>query len=187
MSAQVAISPTAPARDSRPWISIALAGLILVAVIAMAALHLLVNMTNSREGQALFPSVVQPGDTVSGEVYLTNGGLLPLTYSLQPREAAGNTLPPHLLLTVRRLDDGAYLYRGPLDTTPDLALINPGQKTHLRVSISAEDSTEAAAIPIPITYYWPARPTLPWWWVLAALGLLVALLGFGFYRRGRTG
>jgi hypothetical protein len=182
MSAQVAVSPGESTRDSRPWISIGLAGLILLAVVAMAVLHLLVNMTNSREGRALLPDVVQPGDSISGELYLTNGGLLPLAYSLQPKAAADGNLPTQLLLVVRRLDDGAYLYRGPLEATPDLGVINPGQATHLKVTISAEDSTSAAAIPVPLSYYWPARPVLPWWWVLVAAGLLVALLGFGFHR-----
>jgi hypothetical protein len=185
MSAQAVIAVDAPTRDRRSWISIAVASLILVAVIALAVLHLLVDMTNSREDKALLPAVVQPGETVSGDLYLADVGLLPLTYSLQPREPAGTNFPPHLTLTVQRLDDGAYLYRGPVAATPDLDTVNPGQSSHLKVSITSDDATQAAAIPIPLIYYWPARPVLPWWWSFAALALLVALLGFGFYRRGR--
>jgi hypothetical protein len=185
MSAQAAIASDPPARDTRPWIAIAVAALILMAVIALAALHLLVNMTNSRQDQAVLPAVVQPGETVSGDLYLADAGLLPLAYSLQPRAAAGSSLPSHLTLTVQRLDDGAYLYRGPVAATPDLDTLNPGQTSHLRLSITSDDPTQAAAIPIPLTYYWMARPVLPWWWSLAALALLVVLLGFGFYRRGR--
>ena len=186
MSVQGVPALTTVARDPktmRSWIAVGIAILVLLVVGLLTLSHVLVNMDNSREGKALLAGTVSPGDTISGDLVLTNRGLLPIAYSLDPQEPDGSRLPQKLQLTVQRLDDGAYLYQGALQATPALATLYPGQATHLKVSITSLDASQAAAAPVALTYYWPARPAPPWWWWLPVLLLFGLLLTYGFYRR----
>jgi len=170
----------------RSWIAVGVAALVLLIVGLLTLSHVLVNMDNDKEGKALLSGTVSPGATISGDLVLTNRGLLPIAYSLDPQEPDGSLLPAKLQLTVQRLDDGAYLYQGPLRSTPTLDTLYPGQATHLKVSVTSLDAKQSAAIPVSLTYYWPARPAPPWWWWLAALLFCAVLLGYGFYRGRRA-
>jgi len=189
MSLQGAPALLANARDpktARSWIAVGIAVLVLLVVGLLTLSHVLVNMTNNKEGKALLAGTVSPGDSISGDLVLTNRGLLPIAYSLDPLEPDGSRLPARLQLTVQRLDDGAYLYQGPLKATPTLDTLYPGQATHLKVSVTSLDSKQSAAIPVSLTYYWPARPAPPWWWWLVAILFCALLLGYGFYRGRRA-
>jgi hypothetical protein len=182
------VPAVATARDpkaARSWIAVGIAVLVLLLVGLLTLSHLLVKMGNSREGQALLAGTVSPGETISGDLVLTNRGLLPIAYSLDPQEPDGGRLPQKLQLTVQRVDDGAYLYQGPLQPTPTLDTLYPGQASRLKVSITSLDARQAAAIPLSLTYYWPAHPAPPWWWWLPVLLFCSLLLGYGFYWRGR--
>ena len=90
----------------RSWFAVGIALLVLLAVGLLTLSHLLVHIDNSKEGKGLLAGTVSPGDTISGDLVLTNRGLLPIAYSLDPQEPDGSRLPARMQLTIQRLDDG---------------------------------------------------------------------------------
>ena len=173
-------------RRGRPsWSSLLVALVILFATVALILSGLLVRLANNHEGHAILPPEVGSGQSASGEVTLTNQGLLPVEVTLRPR--AGDTLPGGLSATVQRVDDGAFLYQGPLlAAMGPLEVIQPGQASRLRLTITSTDTHGTAAVPINFTYYWSGRPALPWWWWIPTLLGIVLIVGFGYRRSRRT-
>jgi hypothetical protein len=176
-------------RDRSSWaVLYASVGVLLVAVLLVYS-GLLVHLTNDHEGRAILPPTVGAGESVSGELRLTDSGLLPVEVFLEPRSGSGlqdTALPGDLSVSVQRASDGAYLYQGPMKTSMGpLEVIQPGQSSLVKVTVGSEDSTASAAVPINFTYFWAARPWLPWWWWIPTTLVIAAFVALG-YRRSRS-
>ena len=187
MSQVVAAPDTREDSDRRggpSWSSLFVSLVILFATVALILSGLLVRLANNHEGHAILPPEVGSGQSASGEVTLTNQGLLPVEVTLRPR--AGGALPGGLSATVQRIDDGAFLYQGPLlAAMGPLEVIQPGQASRLRLTITSTDTHGTAAVPINFTYYWSGRPALPWWWWIPTLVGILLIVGLGYRRRRR--
>lgn len=183
-----AAAPAPRWRSRRSWVVFWLTLAILVAAVLLVFSGRLVRLQNDRQGLPILPATVQPGASVSGRVTLTDSGLLPVELSLEPRNSDGTqpaSLPTGIEVTVRRLDDGSLLYRGPLASRMGpLEVLSPGQSSHLEVTMTATDKTGRAAIPLPYSYYWNAGPDLPWWWWIPVV--LAAAVLTGYVYRGRS-
>ena len=143
--------------------------------------HVLVNLSNSREGYPIVPSTITPGGTVGGQVDLANRGWLPISVSLQP-DAPGGHLPARISVKMRRAD-GLLLYVGPLQKSMGpLLVLQPGDQARILITVVSDDPNGTAAVGLPLTYYWAAVPALPWWWWIPVLLLVLALLYYGFHR-----
>lgn len=175
-------------RSRRSWVVFWLTLAVLVAAVLLVLSGWLVRLHNDRQGLPILPPTVQPGASVSGRVTLTDSGLLPIVITLEPRNGDGtrpDSLPTGVEVTVRRLDDGSQLYRGPLAARMGpLEVLSPGQSSHLEVTVTATDKSGRAAIPLPYSYYWNASPALPWWWWIPVV--LAAALLTGYVYRGRA-
>lgn len=162
-------------------------GVLLVAVFLIYS-GLLVRLTNDHSGRSILPPTVPAGESVSGELRLTDSGLLPVEIYLEPRTGAGlqdTSLPSGISVSVQRVADGAYLYQGPMTASMGpLEVIQPGQTSQVRVTVGSTDSTATAAVPINFTYFWAARPWMPWWWWIPTALVIVAFVALG-YRRSR--
>lgn len=185
---QLVADPEAREESSRrggpSWSSLFASLVILFATVALILSGLLVRLANNHEGHSILPPEVGAGQSASGEVTLTNHGLLPVEVTLRPR--AGGTLPGGLSAAVQRVDDGTFLYRGPLlAAMGPLEVIQPGQASRLRLTITSTDTHGTAAVPINFTYYWSGRPALPWWWWIPTVIGIVLIVGLGYRRRRR--
>ena len=169
-------------RGQASWSSLLVSLVILFATVALILSGLLVRLANNHEGHAILPPEVASGQSASGEVTITNQGLLPVEVTLRPRTAGA--LPNGLSATVQRVDDGAYLYQGPLQAAMGpLEVIQPGQASRLRLTITSTDTHGTAAVPINFTYYWSGRPALPWWWWIPTVIGILLIVGLGYRRR----
>jgi hypothetical protein len=181
------MSTTARQRVGRSWVVLVTAMVLALLTILLLLSGLLVRLSNDREGKPILPPQVNPGDQVAGEVVLTDTGLLPLTVSLEPRFADGAqpaSLPKNVDVSIQRVNDGAYLYKGPLTyRMGPFASLGPGQATKFRLTVASSDSHAQSAVPLGYSWYWSAQPALPrWWWIPVA----VAALGFAAWVwRGR--
>jgi hypothetical protein len=175
----------AATRRGRPsWSSLLVSIVVLFATVALILSGLLVRLANNHEGHSILPPEVGSGQSASGEVTLTNQGLLPVEVTLRPR--ASGTLPSGLSATVQRIDDGAFLYQGPLlASMGPLEVIQPGQASRLRLSITSTDTHGTASVPINFTYYWSGRPALPWWWWIPTVIGILLIVGLGYRSRRR--
>ena len=172
-------------RGQASWSSLLVSLVILFATVALILSGLLVRLANNHEGHSILPPEVGSGQSASGEVTLTNQGLLPVEVTLQPRSGGGG-LPGGLSATVQRIDDGAFLYQGPLlASMGPLEVVQPGQASRLRLTITSTDTHGAAAVPINFTYYWSGRPSLPWWWWIPTVIGILLIVGLGYRRRRR--
>lgn len=183
---QLVAAPDAREESSRragaSWNSLFVSLVILFATVALILSGLLVRLANNHEGHAIMPPEVGSGQSASGEVTLTNQGLLPVEVTLRPRTTG--SLPGGLSATVQRIDDGAFLYQGPLlAAMGPLEVIQPGQASRLRLTITSTDTHGTAAVPINFTYYWSGRPALPWWWWIPTLLGILLIVGLGYRRR----
>jgi H+/Cl- antiporter ClcA len=180
---ELALEEAAAARVNRSWTVFFTSLVILFVTVLLIMSGLLASVANNHQGHPILPPVVAAGQSVSGDVTLTNNGLLPVQVWLQPRN--GGNLPAGLAASLRDVDTGAYLYQGPLrQSMGPFEVIQPGQSSRLRLTIQSTDSHGTAEIQINYTYYWQARPLLPWWWWIPVLLLLLAIVGY-VYRRSR--
>ena len=116
---------------------------------------------------------------------LSNQGLLPVEIWLQPQYGNGGLPPTGLSLSVQDQDSGAYLYQGPMERSMGpLEVLYPTQVRRVKVTITSDDAHGTAAIPIDYTWYWAARPALPWWWWIPTALVIVLFLVAGYRRRG---
>ena len=116
-------------------------------------------------------------------------GWLPIAVTLQPKQADGSTpasIPTTLLISIQRVDSGATLYSGPLRTSmgPLLAL-RPGEAAKLHIEVRSTDSSATGSVPLGYTYYWNARPALPWWWWIPVIVLVALVAAGGYWRPGQ--
>ena len=178
------------ARERPSWaVLIASVAVLLVAVLLVYT-GLLVRLTNDHEGKSILPPTVGSGESVSGTLKLTNGGLLPVQVYLEPRTGSGlqdTNLPSGISVSIQRVSDGAFLYQGPMTTSMGpLEVINPGQSSELKVSVSSDDRHGTNAVPIAFTYFWAARPALPWWWWGPTALVILAFVAAGYRRSHRA-
>ncbi len=161
--------------------------LLLVVAVLLVVSGLLVRLDNDQQGHPILPPTVGSGESARGDLVLSNGGLLPIEVFLQPSFGSAG-LPPGMSATVQRLDDGAFLYQGPMARSMGpLEVLGPGQATRIRLVITSTDPHGTAAIPIDYTWYWAARPALPWWWWIPTAVAIIAFLILGYRRKPRLG
>jgi hypothetical protein len=167
--------------ERRSWIALGISVLLLVAGAWLALAHVLVNLSNSREGHSIVPGTIVPGGSVSGEVTLANRGWLPISITLQP-DNPGRSLPSGISVKIEERP-GSILYVGPLQKSMGpLLLLQPGREAHILMTVASDDPRGTAAIPLPLTYYWAAVPALPWWWWIPILLIVAGPLYYGFRR-----
>jgi hypothetical protein len=182
-AAELALQDSQGARNGRSWTVFFTSLFILFATVILIMSGLLASVSNNHEGHSILPPVVAAGQSVSGDVTLTNQGVLPVQVWLEPR--SGGDLPAGLAATIQDADSGAFLYRGPLlRSMGPFEVIQPGQSSRLRLTVQSTDTHATAEVQINFTYYWQARPALPWWWWIPALLLIVAIIAY-VYRRSR--
>jgi len=185
-----ALDSSTDSRGGPSWAVLFASVAVLLVAVVLVYTGLLVRLTNDREGQPILPPTVGAGQSVSGRLTLTNSGLLPVVVYLEPRSGSGlqdTTLPSGISISVQRVDDGVYLYQGPMTTSMGpLEVILPGQSSRLKVWVSSDDSHVTASVPVNFTYFWAARPALPWWWWAPTGAVILAFLALG-YRRSRRG
>lgn len=190
MSAQAPAVGTQAVEDARlsrrSTTSLVVAVLLLVLVCLLVLSGLLVRLDNDRNGKSLLPSTVAPGGSVGGELSLTNRGLLPVEFTLEPRLLDGtrpSSIPSRLAASVQRTDDGEMLYDGPMrDSMGPLQVLQPGESVRLRVTITANDPHSTSAVPLAYNYYWNAHAALPWWWWLPLLPIIAVLVAVAWWR-----
>jgi len=182
-AAELAREEAAAARRGRSWTVFFTSLVILFATVILIMSSLLASVGNNHEGHSILPPVVAAGQSVSGDVTLSNSGLLPVQVWLQPRN--GGDLPAGLAATIQDADTGAYLYQGPLlKSMGPFEVIQPGQSNRLRLTILSTDTHGTAVIPINFTYYWQGKPVLARGGWVPVLLLVLAILGY-VYRRSR--
>jgi hypothetical protein len=182
-AAELAVEEAAAARSGRSWTVFFGSLVILFVTVILIMTGLLASVGNNHEGHAILPPLVAAGQSVSGDVTLSNSGLLPVQVWLQPRN--GGELPAGLNATIQDADTGASLYQGPLlKSMGPFEVIQPGQSSRLRLTIQSTDAHGTAEVQINFTYYWQARPVLPWWWWIPVLLLALVIVGY-VYRRSR--
>jgi hypothetical protein len=175
---------TAARRRSSISLYVAL-GLFLV-VLLLVLSGFLVRLDNDRNGRSVLPGAVPAGGAASGELTLTDTGWLPIEVTLQPKMHDGSTpvsIPATLTMNIRRVSDGGTLYSGPMQTSmgPMLTL-KPGEAAKLHIDVRSSSTNAAGSVPLGYTYYWNARPAVPWWWWIPTV-LLVGLIAAGGYWR----
>ncbi|HVD00309.1 MAG TPA: hypothetical protein VNG93_04075 [Candidatus Dormibacteraeota bacterium] len=186
-------APQIPAenRDRASWTVLTASVLILVVAALLAVSGLLVRLGNDHEGHSILPPTVGAGESASGQLKLSNAGLLPVEVYLEPRTGNGladTSLPSGLSVIVRRVSDGAYLYQGPMTTSMGpLEVIQPGQSSEVELTVRSDETGGTAAVPINFTYFWAARVALPWWWWIPAALLIAAFLAYGYRRKRARG
>jgi len=185
-----ALPVQADGRGRASWAVLFASVVVLLLAVLLVYSGLLVRLTNDHEGRAILPPTIGGGQTATGELKLTNRGLLPVNVYLEPRTGSGlqdTDLPSGINVSIKRLDDGSYLYQGPLKANMGpLEVINPGQTTSVEVSIRSTDVHSSATTPVAFTYFWAGRPALPWWWWIPITLVILAFVGAG-YRRARQG
>jgi hypothetical protein len=193
MSAQspaaVQTGPDAAARHRSATSLYVALGLFLI-VLTLIMSGLLVRLDNDHNLHAVLPGVVTAGGVASGDLSLTNTGLLPIEVTLQPKLADGSTpasFPANLTISIQAVSRGATVYNGPLLASmgPLLELL-PGESARLHIEVRSSGSSTAGTVPLPYAYDWNARPALPWWWWIVVIGV-VAMVAAGGYWRPRRG
>jgi hypothetical protein len=179
--------PDAAARN-RSSISLYIAlGLLLIVLILIMS-GFLVRLDNDHNQHAVLPGSVPAGGVASGELTLTDTGWLPIEVTLQPKLPDGSTpasIPATLTISIQAVRSGATLYNGPLLTSMGpLLVLQPGEAAKLHLDVRSTDSSTTGSVPLSYTYYWNARPALPWWWWIPVV-LVVALVAAGGYWRPR--
>jgi hypothetical protein len=102
-------------------------------------------LTSNRTGQSMFSGGgvsghLNPGQSVSNTITLTNAGTMAFRYSLSTQGGSGilwSDRTNGLQLEVRRVADGTLLYNGSMAATQDVPLgtMEPGQQTELELRV----------------------------------------------------
>jgi len=160
-------------------------GLLLV-VLMLIMSGFLVRLDNDHNQRPVLPGAVPAGGVASGELTLTDSGWLPIEVTLQPKLRDGGTpasFPATLTIAIHQVGGGATLYDGPLRTSMGpLLILQPGEAAKLQLEVRSADSTTTGSVPLSYTFYWNARPAVPWWWWIPVI-LLVGLIAAGGYWR----
>ena len=180
--------PDAAARR-RSSLSLYLSLGLLIIVVLLLISGFLVRLDNDRNQHPVLPGAVPVGGSASGELTLTNAGWLPIDVTLQPRRPDGSTpasLPANLKVTIQRVGGGRTLYSGPLQQSMGpLLVLQPGEAAKLHIDVSSTDTAATSPIPLGYTYYWNARPAIPWWWWIPVILLVALIAAGGYWRPGR--
>jgi uncharacterized integral membrane protein len=184
-SAEMARPNVTRRRTGPSWVVLLASLCVLALAILLVLSGLLVRLANDHQGHSILPATIGAGSSVTGDLVLSNRGLLPIEVTLQP-DFGGGGAPAGMAVTVQRLDDGAFLYQGPMARSMGpLEVLWPGQVTRIRMTVTSTDPHGTAAIPINYTYYWAARPALPWWWWIPTALLILAIVVLGYRRAPR--
>ena len=163
-------------------------GLLLI-VLMLVMSGFLVRLDNDHNQHAVLPGAVPAGGVVSGDLTLTDTGWLPIEVTLQPRLPDGSTpasIPTRLTMTVRSVGSGITLYDGPMRTSMGpLLVLQPGEAAKLHLDVRSTDTGTSGSMPLPYTYYWNARPAVPWWWWIPLIILVAVIAAGGYWRPGR--
>jgi hypothetical protein len=155
-------------------------------VILLLVSGFLVRLDNDRNGHAVIPGAVPTGGAAAGDLTLTDSGWLPIDVTLQPKLAGGVTpasIPAGLTISIQRVAGGEVIYSGPLRTSiGPLLTLQPGEAARLHLEVRSTDSNP---VPLPYTYYWNARPAVPWWWWIPVVLLVAMIAAGGYWRPGR--
>ena len=174
-------------RRSSASLYVALGLLLIVLMLVMSGF--LVRLDNDHNLHSVLPGAVPAGGVASGELTLTDTGWLPIEVTLQPRLADGSTpasLPATLTMSIQSVSGGATLYSGPLRTSMGpLLVLQPGQAVKLHIDVRSTDSSTTGSVPLAYTYYWNARPAVPWWWWILVVLLVALVAAGGYWRPGR--
>jgi len=163
-------------------------GLLLV-VLMLIMSGFLVRLDNDHNQHPVLPGAVPAGGVASGELTLTDSGWLPIEVTLQPKLRDGSTpasLPATLTIAIHQVGGGATLYDGPLRTSMGpLLVLQPGEAAKLHLEVRSADSTTTGSVPLSYTFYWNARPAVPWWWWIPVILLVGLIAAGGYWRPGR--
>ena len=181
--------PDAAARRRSSYSLYLALGLLWIVILLLISGYL-VRLDNDHNHHSVLPGAVPAGAAATGELTLTNTGWLPIEVTLQPKLGDGSTpasIPASLTMSIQTVSGGGQtIYSGPLRTSiGPLLILQPGEAEKLHLEVR---STDPNPVPLGYTYYWNARPAVPWWWWIPVV-LLVALIAAGGYwrpGRGRT-
>lgn len=186
--------PDAAARR-RSSLSLYLSLGLLIIVVLLLISGFLVRLDNDHNQHPVLPGVVPYGGLASGELTLTNAGWLPIDVTLQPKLPNGGrpaSISPDLRMSIRNVNGGATLYSGPMRTSMGPLLnLQPGQAAKLHIEVRYVGSAPACGqsscggVPLGYTYYWNARPAIPWWWWIPVILLVALIAAGGYWRPGR--
>lgn len=99
------------------------------------------QQTNSKDGAAIFDlSNLKPGDTLNGNLTLTNTGSLPASFGLTETSSANGFSADNLTLTITDTTTGASVYTGTFGglvdgTRTDLGVVQPGVAESYRFTV----------------------------------------------------
>lgn len=174
-------------RRSSLSLYVALGLLLIVLMLVMSGF--LVRLDNDHDRHAVLPGAVPAGGVASGELTLADTGWLPIEVTLQPKLPDGSTpasIPATLTISIQRVGSGATLYDGPLRTSMGpILVLQPGEAAKLHLDVRSADSSTTGAVPLTYTYYWNARPAVPWWWWIPVVLLVALIAAGGYWRPGR--
>jgi spore coat-associated protein N len=121
------------------------------------------TQSNSKAGTAIFNADnLKPGDTVNGEVTITNTGTLPATFTLTEEADNGFEDPNNLELTITEVG-GAQIHTGTFGTaaTQALGTFTAGEARTYRfsVTLAADAGNDEQGLTATGTYTWDAVQT----------------------------
>lgn len=181
--------PDAAAR-SRSSLSLYVAVGLLLIVLILIMSGFLVRLDNDHNQHAVLPGAVPAGGEASGELTLSDTGWLPIEVTLQPKLPDGSTppsIPASLTIRIQAVSSGATLYSGPLRTSMGpLLVLQPGEAAKLHIDVRSTENSTTGSVPLSYTYYWNARPALPWWWWIPVVLIVALIAAGGYWRPGRT-
>ena len=182
--------PDAAARR-RSSFSLYLALGLLWIVILLLISGYLVRLDNDHNHHSVLPGSVPAGAAATGDLTLTNTGWLPIDVTLQPKLGDGTTpasIPATLTMSIQTVSGGGQtIYSGPLRTSiGPILVLQPGESEKLHLEVRSTDSSSTGAVPLSYTYYWNARPAVPWWWWIPIVLLVALIAAGGYWRPGRA-
>jgi hypothetical protein len=180
--------PDAAARRRSSFSLYVALGLLLI-VLMLVMSGFLVRLDNDHNQHPVLPGAVPAGGDVSGDLTLTDSGWLPIEVTLQPKQPDGSTpasIPATLMISITEAGSGSTLYAGPMRTSMGpLLVLKPGEAAKLHLDVRSTDSTTTGTVPLAYTYYWNARPAVPWWWWIPLLILVVLIAAGGYWHPRR--
>ncbi len=108
------------------------------------------QQTNSKDGGAIFDLTnLKPGDTLNGNLTLTNTGSLPGAFSLTETSSSNAFSGDNLTLAITNTTTGATVYSGTFGglvdgTKTDIGVIQPGVANTFKFTVKLATSTPNA-------------------------------------------